>query len=195
MLNLALMSLVLAQAASPLDTSVEIVGQNFRLEVTPAYPAQTASHTTQAAPRRYRIRGTIDGQHVDEYANARTLTDLDGLISRTTITQLETSSGLRLQVRGAAPGRTVAQQILNTPVFMPDLSSFQTWAMNRSRERRAREQSMKEYYGFRSDAEMKSFLGQYASRIRAAEKRGSPDPIGEVLDDQRAQGRYPRAKQ
>ena len=207
MLNVALISVLLAQAPAPQDVPFEIVGGNCRLEVTPVGSAQTirgatsgglsqnsANQAAQTAQRRYRIRGTIDGQTVDEYATGRTRTDVAGITSLTTVTQFESSSGLRFQVRNPVPGKTVAQQILNAPVFTPDLSSIQAWAMNRYRERRAKEQSMKDYYGFRSDFEMKSFLGQYASRIRAAEKRGSPDPIGEVLEEQRAQGRYPRAK-
>ena len=63
--------------------------------------------------------------------------------------------------------------------------------MNRYQERRAQEQSTTRNYGFKSEAEMKGFMGQNASKIRAAEKRGSPDPVGEVLDELRSKGYYP----
>jgi hypothetical protein len=207
MFSLALLSFTLAQAPAPQDLPFEISGKNYRLEVTPVSAGQTVdeanagnlsqntvNQAAQTTPRRYRIIGTIDGQPVDEVANGRTITDLTGITSLTTVTQFESASGLRFQVRNPVPGRTVTQQILNAPVFTPDLSSAQSWAMSRYRERYAREQAMMRHYGFRSEWEMKSFLGQYASRIRAAEKNGSPDPIGEVLEDQRAKGRYPRKK-
>jgi hypothetical protein len=207
MLKVALISLFLAQAPAPQDVPFEISGKNYRLEVTPVTAPRTINGSTsgnlgqnadnqsaQTATRRYRVVGTIDGQQVDEIATGRTITDIAGLTSLTTVTQFESASGIRFQVRNPVPGRTVAQQILNAPVFTPDLSSVQNWAMSRYRERYAREQAMIKHYGFKSEWEMKSFLGQYASRIRAAEKNGSPDPIGEVLEGQRAQGRYPRKK-
>ncbi len=207
MLNLALLSLFLAQANAPQDVPFEIAGQNYRLEVTPVSGSRmirggasgnlsqnAANQAAQTSSRRYRIVGTIDGQPVDEIATGRTVTDIAGITSLTTVTQFESASGIRFQVRNPVPGRTVTQQILNAPVFTPDLSSVQNWAMSRYRERYAREQAMMKHYGFRSEWEMKSFLGQYDSRIRAAEKKGSPDPIGEVLEDQRSKGRYPRKK-
>jgi hypothetical protein len=205
MIKLAFLTLFLAQAPAPQDDAFELQGKNYRLEVLPLSPQKAvidsrtgnlsqnaANQAAQTRNRRYRIIGTIDGQAVDEVATGRTLTDIAGLGSLTTVTQFESPSGLRFQVRNPVPGRTVTQQILNAPVFTPDLSSIQSWAMNRYRERRAREQSMVEYYGFKSESEMKGFLGQNGSKIRAAEKRGSPDPIGEVLEDQRSKGRYPR---
>jgi hypothetical protein len=207
MFNLALISLFLAQANAPQDTPFEISGKNYRLEVTPVTAPRAinggnsgnlsqnaANQAAQTAPRRFRIVGTIDGQPVDEIATGRTTTDIAGITSLTTVTQFESASGIRFQVRNPVPGRTVTQQILNAPVFTPDLTSVQNWAMSRYRERYAREQAMIKHYGFRSEGEMKSFLGQYASRIRTAEKNGSPDPIGEVLEDQRSKGRYPRKK-
>jgi hypothetical protein len=206
MIALAYLTIVLAQAPAPQDNAFELQGKNYRLEVTPVSQPKVivdnpsgnlgqnaANQAAQTSVRRYRITGTIDGQPVDEIATGRTLTEIAGRGSLTTVTQFESSSGIRFQVRRPVPGRTVTQQILNAPVFTPDLSSIQTWAMNRYRERRAKEQSMVEYYGFKSESEMKGFLGQNGSKIRAAEKRGSPDPIGEVLEEQRAKGRYPRA--
>jgi hypothetical protein len=119
------------------------------------------------------------------------MTDIAGLTSLTTVTQFESNSGVRFQVRNPVPGRTVTQQILNAPVFMPDLISMQNWAMSRYRERTLREQNMTRYYRFKNEGEMKAFLGQNGSRIRAAEKRGDEDPIGEVLAELRAKGYYP----
>jgi len=207
MIALAYISIVLAQTPAPQDNAFELQGKNYRLEVTPMSPPKVivdnrsgnlsqnaANQSAQTSNRRYRITGNIDGQHVDEIATGRTITDISGITSLTTVTQFESASGIRFQVRRPVPGRTVTQQILNAPVFMPDLSSIQAWAMNRYRERRAKELSMVEHYGFKSESEMKGFLGQNGSKIRAAEKRGSPDAIGEVLEDQRAKGRYPRVK-
>lgn len=205
MIAIAYLSIVLAQAPVLQDNTFELQGKNYRLEVTPMSPPKVivdnrsgnlsqnaANQSAQTSLRRYRITGNIDGQTVDEIATGRAITDIAGLGSLTTVTQFESASGIRFQVRRPVPGRTVTQQILNAPIFTPDLSSFQAWAMNRYRERRAKELSMVEYYGFKSESEMKGFLGQNGSKIRAAEKHGSPDPIGEVLEDQRSKGRYPR---
>ena len=205
MITLACLSIILAQAPAPQDKAFEIEGKNYRLEVNPVSPPRAitdkqngdlsqnaANQSAQTSLRRYRITGNIDGQTVDEIATGRAITDIAGLGSLTTVTQFESASGIRFQVRRPVPGRTVTQQVLNAPVFTPDLGSFQVWAMNRYRERRAKELSMVEYYGFKSESEMKGFLGQNGSKIRAAEKHGSPDPVGEVLEDQRSKGRYPR---
>lgn len=204
MIALAALALVLAQTPAPQDIPFEISGKGYRLEVTPVSapkrisPAKSgrltqnaANQSAQTSDRRYRIAGLINGEQVDEIASGRTLTDIAGISSLTTVTQFESSSGLRFQVRNPVPGHTVTQQILNAPVFMPDLTSFQNWAMSRYQERRAQEQATTRNYGFKSEAEMKGFMGQNASKIRAAEKRGSPDPVGEVLDELRSKGYYP----
>lgn len=204
MIALATLSLILAQAPAPQDLPFEISGNGYRLEVTPLSAPKTvstgrnggptqnsANQAAQTASRRYRIVGLIDGEPVDEVATGRTMTDIAGITSLTTVTQFESSSGIRFQVRNPVPGRTVTQQILNAPVFMPDLISMQNWAMSRYRERTQREQSMTRYYRFKNEGEMKAFLGQNASRIRAAEKRGAEDPIGEVLAELRSKGYYP----
>jgi hypothetical protein len=204
MIAYAALTLILAQTPAPQDIPFELSGKGYRLEVTPVSAPKriapgksgrltqnAANQSAQTSDRRYRIVGLINGEQVDEIATGRTLTDIAGISSLTTVTQFESSSGIRFQVRNPVPGQTVTQQILNAPVFTPDLRSFQDWAMSRYQERRAQEQATTRDYGFKSEAEMKGFMGQNASKIRAAEKRGSPNPVGEVLEELRSKGYYP----
>jgi hypothetical protein len=201
-------TLLLAQVAAPQDVPFEVSGAGYRLKVTPVSTPRVMTlsgkvgmmdnyrnQTAQTANRTYKVEGWHNGRRIDELATSRTSSGPLGPSSLSTVTRIQTRSGLNINVTHAVPGRTIGQQILNTPVYTPDLSAIQDWAFQRMKERsaekKAQDQATTYNYRFKSEAEMKSFMAQNASKIRAAEKRGSPDPVGEVLQDLRAKGYYP----